>query len=194
MGENPYNDEELDRIICDANERAHKGRLERLRLLFSLEDREQFPAHSLAYEFYLEARLCWYVGAFVSTIVISSIALEELLRANYRVIKGVGGYLDSGKKIDEAGFADLIDQAEADGGLTSKESRKLHELRKYLRNPWVHPPDIKRDFLKPNWLRQDIKIKAPDLGQGDVQEEAKEAIRLLVTAFPRLSRRFLGME
>jgi hypothetical protein len=196
MDDDSYIVEELDRLIHDANERAHKGRLERLRLLFSVEDQESFPAPSLAWEFYQEARLCWYVGAFVATNVMSGIALEELLRTNYRVTRGVGGCLDNGKKIDEAGFAELIKQATVDKLLTSEESITFHRLRKDLRNPWVHPRDFdyENDFLKPNWLRQDIKIKAPNLLQDGIEEEAKEAIKLLVITFPRISRRFLGME
>ncbi len=191
-----YTDEKLEQLIHGANERAHKGRLERLRLLFSAEDQEPFPTPSLAWEFHQEARVCWYVGAFVATIVMSSIAIEELLRANYRVMRGVGGCLENGKKIDGAGFSDLINQATVDKWLTSEESITFHRLRKYLRNPWVHPHDFdsENDFLKPNWLRQDIKIKAPNLLQGSVEEEAKEAIQLLVTTFPRISRRFLRME
>ena len=192
-----YKDEELERMIKDGNDRAHAGRLERLRLLLSIESQESYPVNSLAWEYYQEARLCWYVGAFIATIVVSCIAIEELIRAKYRLIKGVGGRLDSGKKVDDVGLADLTQQATKDDLLTSKEARIIHKLRKEIRNPWVHPHDFDTQFVdsqkamrKPNWLTQDIKLKYSVL----VENEARRAIEVASNVFPRISRRFWELE
>ena len=64
---------------------------------------------------FMPARLCWYVGAFVAIIVMSQLALEEMLRAHYRRCKGVDGKLNEHLRVDEADFSGLINQAEADG-------------------------------------------------------------------------------
>lgn len=103
-----YKDEDLERLMRGADERAHNGRLERLRFLLSKQDPNPAPVDALAYEYFEEARLCWYVGAFVATIVMSQLALEEMVRAHYRRWKGVDGKLNEGLKVDEASFLNLI--------------------------------------------------------------------------------------
>lgn len=188
--------EELEQLIRDANERAHNGRLERLGILLSEADLDPAPFPGLAYEYYEEARLCWYVGAFVATIVMSQLALEEVLRSHYRVTKSVGGRLNNLKKVDRAGFADLIRQAEHDGWISSEEAIGLDKLRKNLRNPYVHPKDVskKNDLSKPSFFTQQVKIVSPELLDRSAKDEAKETIILLVGLLPKLARRFWGME
>ena len=191
-----YNDDELEQLVRDANERAHSGRLERLRFLFSQEDPNPATIEALAYEYYQEARLCWYMGAFVAVIVMSQLALEEMLRAHYRVEKGVHGNLNERIKVDEASFTDLIRQSEADGWLSPEEAAVLNRIRRNFRNPYVHPHDfgIDNEFSKPNFLRQLIKITAPQLVESGAEDEARESIKILVTLFPSISRRFWGIE
>lgn len=190
-----YSDEELERLIHDANERAHDGRLERLRFLFSLEDSDPVPVGALAYEYYQEARLCWYVGAFVAAIVMSQLALEEMLRAHYRMAKGVAGELNDHKRVNAARFYDLINQAGTDGLLTSAEAAALHRLRKDHRNPYVHPSDVSaaNDLSGPSFLRQHTRIAAPELVGTSTEDEARESIRRLVTLLPNVMRRCWGM-
>jgi len=190
----PSNDE-LDQLIDEANKNSHSGRLERLRFLFSEEDPNPLPVEALAYEYYQEARLCWYMGTFVATIVMSQLAFEELLRSHYRVAEGVGGNLDEHIKVDEASFRDLIKQSEADGWLHPGETALLSRIRKDFRNPYVHSHDFDAGnrLLKPNFLGQLMKIVAGELVGSGAEDEASQSIRTLVTLFPTIARRFWGM-
>ena len=188
-------DDELDQLIDEANENTRSGRLERLRFLFSEEYPNRLPVEALAYEYYQEARLCWYMGAFVATIVMSQLAFEELLRSHYRVAEGVGRNLDDHIKVDEAGFKDLIKQSEADGWLHPEETALLSRIRKDFRNPYVHPHDfdVGNRLLKPNFLGQLMKIVAGELVGSGAEDEARQSIRTLVTLFPTIARRFWDM-
>ena len=196
-----YSHQEIEQLIEDANKRAHAGRSQRLKVLLSLQSRNAFPAPALALEYYEEARLCWYVGAYVATIVMTQMAFEELLRSHYRVAKGVSGILDFGRKkeVDKAGFFDLINEAEYEGWILKGEAELLHNLRKNLRNIYVHVKDIKMgecgevEIENPGFLKQLLKIVAPELTGGDVIGEAKEAIQLLVILFPKISSRSGGL-
>ena len=58
-----YTEARIRGMIAEADSRARKGRAERLRLLLSIQDTDPVPLDALAYEFFEEARLCWYVGA-----------------------------------------------------------------------------------------------------------------------------------
>jgi len=193
MKKDNYTDDEVEQLIVEADKRSYSGRLERLRILLSTQTQDTFPAPALALEYYEEARLCWYVGAFVATIIMTQLAFEELLRSHYRVVKGVGGNLDCGKKVDEAGFFDLINEARNEGWLLRNEAESLHALRKNLRNPYVHVKDIKVDssgkieIERPCFLMQNLKIVAPELIGSGAEDEAREAIRLLVNLFPEMS-------
>lgn len=183
-------DEELRMMIVEANKRAMNGRIERLRYMLSIEDNTSGYFSGLAYEYYQEARHCWYVGAFVATIVMSQLALEEMLRSYYRMELGIGGKLDNGKKVDSVGFFDLLNQAKQDDLISAEEVQSLNELRKEYRNPFVHPKDIdKRKEAKSDFFKQQLKIVMPDLIGKDVVEEARNSIRTLVTIFPSVSRR-----
>ncbi len=194
-----YEESEIRQLIHEGDERSYSGRLERLRFLLSIEDQNPFPAPALAVEYYEEARLCWYVGAFVATIVMAQLSFEELLRSHFRVAKGVDGKLNCGKKVDHASFSDLIDEAKNDKWISEEEAKLLHDLRKNVRNPYVHVKDIKvnddgePNLKGPNFLIQYLKIKAPELVGSDVGSEAKEAIQLLVTLLPEISRRYGGL-
>jgi len=191
-----YSDEELEQLMRSADERAHQGRLERLRFLLSRQDPNPAPVDALVQEYFEEAWLCWYVGAFVATIVMSQLALEEMLRAHYRRWKGVDRKLNERLKVDEASFSDLISQAEADGWLSRDEASELNRMRRDLRNPYVHPHDLSTSnvFAEPNWLRQLIKITASQLVERGAEDEARQSISALVELLPGISRRFWGME
>jgi len=195
------NAKDIEQLMHGGDTRSYNGRLERLKFLLSIGDQNEnsFPAPALAYEYYEEARLCWYVGAFVATMVMVQISFEELLRSHYRVAKGVGGKLSNEKKVDDAGFNDLINEAKEEGYISIQEAESLHNLRKNIRNSFVHVKDVKlsasenTDLKTPNFFTQTLKIQAPDVLGNNVVDEAKEAIKLLAIAFPDISKRHGGL-
>ncbi|HHT9132346.1 MAG TPA: hypothetical protein ACFYED_07650 [Candidatus Tripitaka californicus] len=189
-------------LIHESDERSCRGRSERLRFLLSKEDPNPFPTPALAYEYYEETRLCWYVGAFVATIVMAQLSFEELFRANYRAATGVDGKLNCGKKVNQASFSDLIKQAKNDKWISENEATSLHSLRKNVRNPYVHVKDAelrsgKQNLKSANFISQYLKIRAVQLKapflleiiEKDTEQEARESVQLLVTLFPEISRR-----
>ena len=188
--ERKIGEEELLEMISEMDDRASDGRLKRLRFLFENEDDESAPFDGLAYEYSEEARLCWYAGAYVGTIVMTQLCFEETLRAHFRVILGVKGGLPCGKSVDSAGFADLIDAAFARELITDAEKTCLTSLR-LTRNPYVHPKEVSSqpDLSRPDVFVQHLKIVAPDLVGQSVEKEAGRAILLLVQSLPRISRR-----
>jgi len=173
----------LQAQVIEADERARPGRIVRLKWLRAEAPLESYPVPALAQEYFEEARLCWYVGAFVASILMVQLAFEELLRSHYRVARGVGGDLAPRKSVDSAGFADLIEHAKRDGLLSSSEVRDLTLLRK-SRNPYVHTKGV--GGKGPSFLDQSMKTSAPELTGLGVEQEAKEAIKLLTTSFVRL--------
>jgi len=194
-----HGESEIKRLIHEGDERSYDGRLKRLRFLLSIEGQEPFPTPALASEYYEEARLCWYVGAFVATILMVQLSFEELFRSHYRVAKGVGRKLDCDKKVDDASFYDLIEEAKNDKWISEEDAKLLHKLRKNVRNPYVHVKDIKvkdddnPNLKGPNFITQHFKIEAPEVIGSDVENEAREAVQLLVTLFPEISRRYGGL-
>lgn len=194
-----WKDKEIRRLIVEGDERSYNGRLERLKFLLSIEGQETFPIPALVLEYYEEARLCWYMGAFIATIIVALLSFEELLRSHYRVAKGIGGKLNCGKKVDQASFFDLIDEAQSDNWISEEEANSLHNLRRNIRNPYVHTGDVKinsngePDLRRLNFLTQYLKIKAPEVMGSDVENEAKEAIQLTVILLPKISRRYGGL-
>jgi len=198
MKKTQWDDSEIRKLLLEGDKRSYNGRFKRLRFLLSTEDQDAFPISALAYEYYEEARLCWYMGAFVATIVMIQLSFEELLRSHYRMAKGIGGKLSCGKKVDQVNFSDLISEAHNDGLISEEEAKLLHNLRKNIRNPYVHPRDIKVNLNeKPNrktdFFTQYLKIKAPEVVGYDVEDEAKGAVQVLVTLLPKISRRFGGL-
>jgi hypothetical protein len=190
---------EIERLMYEGNTQSHIGRLNRLKFLLSIEGPDEFPTPVLAGEYYEEARLCWYAGAYVATIVMVQLSFEELLRSHYRALKGIGGKLRINKKIDNARFYDLINEAENNKWVTKEEAKLLHSFRKNIRNPFVHAKDIKLDkngktnLNEQNFFIQTIKIKAPEVLGSNVMNDAKESIQLLVTLFPKISNRYFGL-
>lgn len=196
MKKHNYTESEIKQLICEGDKRSYNGRLDRLKWLITIEHQEAFPAPALSFEYYEEARLCWYVGAFVSTIIMVQLAFEELLRSLYRSAKGHSERLNCGKKVDDASFFDIINEAKNRNWISHYEAKQLNNLRKNIRNPYVHVKQIKIrkngkiDRTKPSWDTQYLKITAPNLIGSDVEKEAKEAMRLLVTLFQEISRRY----
>src|SRR3990172_9870270 len=175
---------QIKKLIYKGDKHSFNGRLKRLNFLLSIKTYDQFSTSSLASEYFEEARLCWYTGAFVATILMIQIAFEELLRSFYRMANGVGGKLCDGTMVDGASFYQLVEQARRDRIVLNNEMKLLHNLRK-VRNPYVHTKDIKIGEgnwrQQSNFLTQELKIISPELIGADVEHEAKNAIRLLMT-------------
>lgn len=178
--------DDLKAQVVEADERARVGRIARLGWLQSGTSLQSYPVPALAHEYFEEARLCWYVGAFISTILMVQLAFEELLRSHYRVVRGVGGKLDSGKRVDSAGFAELIKQGSRDTFLSTAEAGDLSALRR-CRNPYVHTRDV--EGKGPSFFDLTVRISAPELAGVGVEDEARKAIKLLTTLFPTLCLR-----
>lgn len=183
--------EALKDLISEADSRSHEGRIERLRFLLLREDLDPFAVDALAFEYYQEARLCWYVGAFVASIMMAQLAFEELLRSHFRVARGGAGKLRKGKTVDKSTFADLIDEAEIEGVLSKELADALHKLRKDYRNPYAHTRDLNtNEESSGSWfMRQLWKIEVARTSGGGLEEEAKSSIELLTVEFPRICKR-----
>jgi hypothetical protein len=180
--------DDLNAQVVEADKRARAGRIARLEWLQPETPLQSYPVPSLAHEYFEEARLCWYVGAFVATILLVQLAFEELLRSHYRVARGVGGKLDSRKSVNSVGFAELIQQGKGDGLLSPSEADGLSSLRR-CRNPYIHTKDVGGKRKQPTFLDQTLKISGRELGGLGVEDEAREAMKLLTKLFPTLCMR-----
>jgi len=166
-------------------------KIKRLRFLISNATDEYIPMPSLAFQYFEEARLCYYHGAFIATIFMVHLAFEELLRNHYRIIREQKEKLTSKMRgtisIDEATFLELIDEAKRDNYITQKEAEKLHQLRK-LRNKFQHTKDVSpyRTNLEDSWFAQDLKIRTR------IDKDAEWAINLLFTTFADICKRWNG--
>jgi len=190
---------EIKKLILANDEQAYAGKLKRLKFLLTQENYNVFPTSALAIEYYEEARLCWYVGAYVASICMVQLAFEELLRSYYRSARGIEGKLkfSNNKKVNDAAFYELIKEAREDRLISEQEEQELHHLRKNIRNPYVHVKDVKiengrQNLQKPDFFTQYLKIKAPEVIGTDVEDEARLAIKVLVTMFPKISIRMWG--
>ena len=126
----------------------------------------------------------------------SHLALEEMLRAHYRIVNGVYENPNEWAKVYGANFYELIQESQANGWLSPEETALLSRIRRDFRNPYTHSHDlgINNVFSKPNFLNQLIKITAPQLVESSVEDEARESIKILVTLFPSISCSFWKVE
>ena len=200
MVERDCTEQSPEELIQVSDEREHVGRVERLRMLLAdmnPMDLDGFPCSALPLAYFEEARLCWCMGTYVATIVMSQLAIEELLRSHYRTFTRD---IAKRRKLDNASFAYLINEAEAGGWLTLQEAADLHKTRSSYRNAYVHPHDYTdwatqdRDSDRTNFQKQTLKIYCPEAVGKDVIDEAYETVKLLVSLFPKKARRFWGLE
>ncbi len=143
-------DDEIKRMIKNSDNKEFEARFQRLKYLISIHKDIYLPYPSLCKEYYEEARLCWYDGVFVASILMTQLAFEELFRSYFRMSYGVNGELRFYKeknKVDNASFYVLIEEACLCGWINNNERNELHKLRR-IRNPYVHTKDITSKTLK----------------------------------------------
>ncbi len=190
-----YTDEQITNMVEEGDSNAFEGHCHRLKYLVSIEGEWVIKAPALALEYY-EAKLCWYNGAHVATIIMAQLAFEELIRSHYRQA-AINMKLKSGKLVDVAGFSELIDEALSDEYITEDEGKKLHEIRK-VSNPYVHVKDIKmkgnkQDLDSPSFFTQDLKIHAPELIGIGIIDEARGVLLIMINLFQSIGNRTMGL-
>ncbi|MEI9909663.1 MAG: hypothetical protein WDO71_08280 [Bacteroidota bacterium] len=117
--------------------------------------------------------------------------LEEFFRSHFRARYGVNGTLRSGKPIDNAGFADLLEEAEHINLIEKREIQELHSIRREIRNHYVHPKDVTGDAKnkRPDFSEQYLKTQSSSLVPISVIDEAKVAMKILLELVPKISKR-----
>ena len=182
--------ERADSIVRKLNESEHRGRVWRTKKVLSSIDDEGFIASALAGLYYEEARWCWISGAYVATILMTQVALEEALRSHFRFSREKNAPLTKGVTVDGASFCQLINQAKAEGWISATRAKDFHRLRKMLRNPYVHTRRAAKTtdhsapfFRETHEWAQLGKIFRPGFETGSVVAEAQEAIQLLIRSF-----------
>lgn len=185
-------DNKIKEMIKNSEIKEFEGRLQRLKYLISIHKDIYLPYPSLCEEYYEEARLCWYNGAFVASILMVQLTFEELFRSYFRMSYGVNAELRFYKekiKVDNASFYVLIEEACLCGWINNNERNELHRLRR-IRNPYVHTKDIdSKNRKKIDFFNLFIKIYASELIEGSAEEDAKFAITLLVKSYPDIALR-----
>lgn len=184
--------QDLWQEVVLADERAREGRVERLKLLNKGASTDEIPMPALAAEYFEEARLCWYTGAFIAAILLSQLSFEGLLRSRYRASNGVGGKLSDGTKIDAAQFSQLIKAANKDGTINAGEYDRIDHIRT-TRNAYVHTKDPSKVANKSNAFQQTLKVAAPHLVGVSLEDEARRCIATLVELFGPLCARSWGL-
>jgi len=198
-----YSDEDLKKIVQYVADYKINETLERLRVLLPLKFK-RFHASHLVYAHYEEARMCWYSGCYIATIYMCSQTFEELIRSTCRDIYEFDEKIKCGKKltnVDNARFNDLIIHATDKGWVTESEAKELHNLRKNLRNAFVHtkgldPNKNQNQLSYSNYCVQENKIifrlfkgKKWAKGYPTVDDEAKEAIEMTIRLLPVIAER-----
>lgn len=175
-------DKKLIEMIKEKDQKELNEKSKRLKLLISNTTDEYIPIPSLAFQYFEEARLCYYSGAFIATIFMVHLAFEELLRNHYRVIREMKEKLISKKgrqlSVDKVSFSELIDNAKKECYVSKDDAKKLHKLRK-IRNSLQHTKDVppyERSLLK-SWYGQEIELRT------NIEKDARWAIKLLLDRF-----------
>ena len=178
-------DNKLKKMVKSSDRKHFESRLKRLEYLVSISKVIYLPYPTICIATHEEARLCWYNGAFIASIVMTQLTFEELLRSYFRMSYGISGELRhlslTGKivKCDSAGFYDLIQEAFLSRWLSSSERENLHKLRK-IRNNYVHIKDISlKNRRKESFHSLVLKLFASELVEGSLEEDAQFAVTLL---------------
>ncbi len=163
-------DTSLVEYLTQDDEKSKPHRARRLAFLLSIwpwSGERNFVISQMAWYYFDEARLAYLNGLFVSTIIMSQLCAEELLRNLYRMSE-----VDD--KIARRGsFRDLINGAAEHGWIDSQLAAMLHRLR-LRRNPYAHvkfPTDRKGLIAR--------AVESDKLPNEVIEEDAKEALRVL---------------
>ncbi len=186
-------DNEIKEMIKNSDIKEFEGRLQRIKYLISIHKDIYLPYPSLCEEYYEEAKLCWYNGAFVASILMVQLTFEELFRSYFRMSYGVNGELRLYKekiKVDNASFNVLIEEAYLCGWIKDNGRNELHRLRR-IRNPYVHTKDIgpKTRKKKIDFLTLFTKVYGSELIEGSAEGDAKFAITLLIKSYSNIALR-----
>jgi len=176
----------LEKMMQEGDKKSFEGRLNRLKFLLGNLGEDYTPFPAIVLEYFEETKLCFYQGAFVSTIMASA-TFEEVFRQVYRDANQM-------EKARTKGLANLVDYAIADELISQAEADKLTELRQ-LRNRFTH--------INIGFGEGSIKNKHTFLDYmllwGDPREEtlpieelSKSAIKIFAELLPELCNRFWG--
>jgi len=189
--------ESARKLIRESDEIENRERVWRLMRMLSAQRSDWLVCGGMIQELYFqEARLCWVSGAYVSTIIMTQLAFEEMLRSMFRRLRAPKGVLRRGLRVDRASFFDLIRRAKAEGWISETEAETLNRIREQFRNPYVHIKGERQIGRRQSGLTPlEAKFLAPSVQGGSVIAEAQEAIQTLVTFFPVMSTRlsFVGL-
>lgn len=176
--------------------------VERWAFLMKIEYDGYVAAPALAYRYYDEAKYCWYHGNFVAAILLSQMALEEQLRNHFHVLPK--NQLDPAVNLKRAGFAELADYALRTRYITRQHWQLMKELREKYRNPYVHSNRRKvkvritnddGGFVEkelPQQMVLEWKMKHSSILETNVEDDAREAIRILCQVFISICLRWRG--
>lgn len=174
-------------MIKEADERSFAGRVARLRFLIDSLGEGYAPFPAIVLEYFEETKLCFYQGAFVSTIIMASATVEELFRQVYRQANKMN-------KADAKGLASLVDHAVEDDLISPEEAEKIAELRK-LRNQFTH---VNIGFGKGSVENKHTLLDYmllwgnPDKETLPVEDLSRNAIKIFAALLPELCNRFWG--
>jgi hypothetical protein len=179
--------DELETMVRESDEKSLSGRIERLRFLNDNLGEGYSPFPAIVLEYFEETKLCFFYGAYVSTIIMASATFEELFRQLYREANKM-------EKANAKGLASLVERAIEDGLISTEEAEKLTELRQ-LRNRFTH---INIGFGKGS-IENKHTLLDYTLLWGDPREEtlpiedlSKNAIIIFARLLPKLCSRFWG--
>lgn len=171
MSKNEENSEtSLVEYLTQHDDKSRPYRARRLAFLLSIwpwSGERNFVVSQMAWYYFDEARLAYLNGLFVSTIIMSQLCAEELLRNLYRM-SGVDD-----KTATSGSFKDLINGATDHGWIDIQRTAMLHKLRLH-RNPYAHvkfPTDRKGLIVR--------AVEADKLPSEVIEEDAKQALRIL---------------
>lgn len=160
-----YSDEELMAWIKDEEIQSRASRLRRLRFLTEEFDEGYRLSPGIALVYEEEAKLSFYHGAFISTIVLVQMAIEETIRAT---LHDAG--LDWAREDKSIGFFKLTEEAFDRKLITRGMRDSFHRLRSDVRNKYMHPG---------SWEVGLDLGRFPERGIAKVEEEARFAIRVM---------------
>lgn len=148
--------QDLQRWLCGEHEATIKERAKRLSFIVKelgpAEGIQLFHGAELNKEFFEEARWCFVNGQYVGCLLLCQCFLEQSL-SSLLAQAGVSDRM-SDKRLEMAGFCELIDTACEIGVITSKEAADFHWVRE-TRVQYVHPkPVFSKNHIAHRYLQE----------------------------------------